>query len=333
MRAVVIDSEADSGLAMREVPQPVPSDDQVVIEVRAAGVNRADVAQREGRYQQHATAGDAPHVVAGLEVAGVVTQTGAKVSGLQVGDSVMSMCSGGYAEYVAVDHRLVLPKPDRLGWVEAAATPVAFITAYDAVVTNGALRPGEKVLITGGSSVVGLAALQIARGAAPAMIVGTAGGPAKCAALRSRGFDEVIDYRADDIGAGVMRLTGGVDLVIDMIAGTWLPTLIDCMNVSGRLVSVGRLAGRDVAFDLDTVAKNRLRVIGVSFRTRSLAEYAEVVQAFAQGALPAITDGTMRPTIAAQFPLEEARAAQDTMESGLAFGKVVLTVSVEPERP
>lgn len=332
MRAVVIDPSAQGGLELREVPRPVPSDEQVVIEVRAAGVNRADVAQREGRYQQHATAGGSPYVVAGLEVAGVVAEIGARVSGIKPGAPVMSMCSGGYAEYVAIDHRLVLPKPDRLDWAEAAGTPAAFITAYDAVVTNGALRPGEKVLITGGSSVVGLAALQIARRIGPAAIAGTAGGAAKCEALRSRGFDLVIDYQAENVGTGVMSQIGGVDLIIDMIAGAWLPDLIDCLNVRGRLVSVGRIAGRDVTFNLDTVAKNRLRIIGVSFRTRSLAEYAEVVRAFARGALPGIADGTMRPTIAARFPLNEARAAQDAMESGPAMGKVVLTVSADPER-
>ena len=330
MRAIVIAPDAPGGLDLRDAPPPVPSDEQVVIQVRTAGINRADVAQREGRYQQHATAGAGPLVIAGLEVAGVVAQAGRNVSGLTVGDPVMSMCSGGYAEYVAVDHRLALPKPDRLSWAEAAATPVAFITAHDAVVTNGGLRAGERVLVTGGSSVVGLASMQIAGKRGAAAVIGTAGGSAKQEALRAYGFDTVIDYQAQDVHASLAEI-GGVDLVVDMIAGTWMPALIGCLNVRGRLVSVGRIAGRDVAFDLDTVAKNRLRILGTSFRTRSMDEYAEVVRAFARDVLPDIATGAMKPAVSAEFPLERARAAQDAMESGSGIGKVVLTVTADGE--
>jgi NADPH:quinone reductase-like Zn-dependent oxidoreductase len=331
VRAIVIDPQAENGLEMRDVPRPVPSGGQVLIEVRSAGVNRADVAQREGRYQWRAQVGGSPSAVAGLEVAGVVVQVGRHVSGLAVGDPVMCMCSGGYADYVAVDHRLVLPKPERLTWAEAAATPVAFITAHDAVVTNGALRSGEKVLVTGGSSVVGLATLQVARKAGAATVIGTAGGAEKCRMLVSGGFDAAVDYTGDDVGARVIEETGGVDLTIDMVGGALMPDLIDCLKVSGRLVSVGRLAGREVSFDLDTVASNRLRLIGVSFRTRSPAEIAQVVRAFARDALPDIRSGAMRPIVAAAFPLEKARAAQDAMEAGTVPGKIVLTMSAGAE--
>jgi NADPH:quinone reductase-like Zn-dependent oxidoreductase len=331
VRAIVIDPQAENGLEMRDVPRPVPSGGQVLIEVRAAGVNRADVAQREGRYRWRAQVGGLPSAVAGLEVAGVVVRVGRHVSGLAVGDPVMCICSGGYADYVAVDHRLVLPKPERLTWAEAAATPVAFITAHDAVVTNGSLCSGEKVLVTAGSSVVGLATLQVAQKAGASTVIGTAGGTEKCRMLVSRGFDAAIDYMGDDVGARVMGETGGVDLIIDMVAGALTPELIDCLRACGRFVSVGRLAGREVSFDLDTVARNRLRVIGVSFRTRSLAEIAEVVRAFALDALPDIRSGAMRPTVAAAFPLDKARAAQDAMETGAVPGKIVLTVSAGEE--
>lgn len=323
MRAVVISDDDASGLRLAEVPEPVVGPHDLQIEVRAAGVNRADVAQREGRYAQHATARpDAPRI-AGLEVSGVVRAMGAQVTGHRVGDEVMTMCSGGYAELVCVDHRLVLPKPPTLSFEQAAAVPVAFITAHDAVVTNAWIQPGDRVLVAGGSSVVGLAAAQVARLWEASHVVGTAGGANKAAQLLESGFDQSFDYHEERIESLVDL--GPYDVVIDMVAGDWMPVLIDSLRPGGRLVSVGRLRGTDVAFNLDTVARNRLSVIGVSFRTRSMDEYAAVVRRAADDLLPRIADGSLRPAAVQCYPIDAARDAQDHMEQTSDIGKVVLT--------
>lgn len=324
MKAVVTTSDRPEGLEYRDVPDPAVQPHEVEIAVSAAGVNRADVAQREGRYAQHATARSDGPPVAGLEVAGTVSAVGSEVTGFHLGDEVMSMCSGGYAEKVSVNHRLVLPKPRGMSFDEAAATPVAFITAHDALVTNGRLGKGEAVLVAGGSSVVGLATAQIARLKGAGRVVGTAGGAAKSQQLLDEGFDEVFDYHARDV-ADLTRF-GPFDLVIDMVAGDWTPSLLASLNPRGRLISVGRLRGNNVAFNLDLVARNRLSVIGASFRTRTLDEYAQVVQSFAADLLPYLDDGALRPRVLRSLPLRNARAAQDLMEASTGLGKVVLTV-------
>jgi NADPH2:quinone reductase len=322
MKAVVITGDPGPGLELTDVPEPVLGPTEVMIQVRAAGVNRADVAQREGRYAQHATARTGPRV-AGLEVAGEISAVGSAVDRFAVGEAVMTMCSAGYAEQVAVDQRLVLRKPDRLTFAEAAAVPVAFITAHDAVVTHGLLAAGDDVLVPGGSSVVGVACAQVARAKGAHRVVGTAGGPEKCEQARALGFDEVVDYRIATPEALVDR--GPFDLVVDMLAGEWMPYLLRSLRPGGRHVSVGRLRGNDVAFDLDVVAKNRLSILGVSFRTRSLDEYAAVVDRFRADLYDDVAAGVLRPVPVTAFPVERARAAQDHMETSEAVAKVVLT--------
>jgi NADPH:quinone reductase-like Zn-dependent oxidoreductase len=320
MTAAVI---TDGELAIRtNVPRPAPGPGQVLIAVHAAGINRADLAQRAGRYRQHATADPTAPPIAGLEVAGVVTATGSGVVGVAVGDAVMTMCWGGYAEYVAVDHRLVLPKPQRLSWAEAAATPVAFITAHNAL---GDIGPGQSLLVTGASSTVGMTAVQIARHRGVDPIVATAGSPDKCAALEKLGATATIDYRTADLTARLAEL-GGIDVVLDHVGGPWLPTLLAAMAPGGRLVTVGRLAGNSGECDLDLVARNRLHIVGVSFRTRSLAQYAEVVRAFADDLLPAVASGALTPVVADVLPLHRAAQAQQQLEDATHLGKLVLAV-------
>lgn len=324
MRAVVITGEPGSGLELRDIPEPALGPTEVMIRVRAAGVNRADVAQREGRYAQHATARGAGLRVAGLEVAGEVCALGPAVDRFRVGDPVMTMCSAGYAEKVAVDQRLVLPRPPRFSFDEAAAVPVAFITAHDAVVTHGAVTVGHEVLVSGGSSVIGVACAQIAKAKGARRVVGTAGGPAKREQALGLGFDEVFDYQSGPVTALVDR--GPFDVVVDMLAGDWMTVLLNSLRVGGRHISVGRLRGNDVAFNLDTVAKNRLAIIGVSFRTRSLEEYAAVVERFRRDLYDDVAAGMLAPVPIETFPLDHARAAQDHMERSSAIGKVVLTL-------
>jgi NADPH:quinone reductase-like Zn-dependent oxidoreductase len=320
MTAAVI---TDGELVIRtDVRRPVPGPGQVLIAVHAAGINRADLAQRAGRYRQHATADPAAPRIAGLEVAGEIVAAGPGVDGVAVGDAVMTMCWGGYAEYVAVDHRLVLPKPPGLSWTEAAATPVAFITAHNAL--DDAHR-GQSLLVTGASSTVGMAAVQIARYRGIDPIGVTAGSPDKCAALEKLGATATIDYRTEDVGARLADL-GGIDVVLDHVGGPWLPMLLAAMAPGGRLVTVGRLAGNSGECDLDLVARNRLRIVGVSFRTRSLDQYAQVVRAFADDLLPAVADGALTPTVADVLPLDRAAQAQQRLEAAAHLGKLVLAV-------
>ncbi|MEU6646732.1 NAD(P)H-quinone oxidoreductase [Saccharomonospora sp. NPDC046836] len=332
MKAMVIARTADGNtLEPHEVPRPVPGPVEVVIAVRAAGVNRADLAQRAGTYQQHATARRGEVTIAGLEVAGVIEAVGDDVTGIDVGDEVMSMCSGGYAEYVAVDHRLVLPKPERLNWPRAAATPVAFITAHNALRTTARMTPGESVLITGATSSVGLAAVQLARAWHAKPLLATAGTEAKRAYLLERGADVGINYRTEDLTDRVRAETeSGVDVVIDLVGGPWLAQLMAEMAVKGRLVSVGRLAGNVGEADLDVLARKRLELLGVSFRTRTMDEYAAVVASCAKDVLDLIVDGSLDPLVARTFPLERANDAQRYMASENYLGKIVLTVDRAP---
>ncbi len=326
MRAVVIVPGSERGhLDLQEVPAPALEPGTVRIAVRAAGVNHADLAQRDGRYAQHATHRGTGGRIAGLEVAGTVIEVAADVEGVACGDAVMTMCAGGYAEQVVVDHRLVLPKPGWLDWRQAAAFPVGFVTAHNALTDAGRLAAGEAVLITGASSVVGTAAGQLAKRLGAGRVIGTTGSPAKAEALRALGFDDTILHTGRPL-AEALEALGGADVVIDLIAGDWLPPLLDALKIRGRLVSVGRLRGRNVSFNLDTVARKRLEIIGVSFRSRSLEEYARVVRRAAADILgPLERRELVLPPVRA-FALVDAAAAQDALESGGFAGKIVIDV-------
>lgn len=326
MRAQVIVSKEGKGrLELREVPPPALSPGTVRIAVRAAGVNHADIAQREGRYAQHATHQGAAAPVAGLEVAGVVIETAPDVTAVTVGDGVMAMCAGGYAGEVVVDHRLTLAKPDWLGWYEAAAVPVGFITAHNALTDAGRLVAGETVLVTGANSVVGMASAQLAKRLGAGRVIGTTSSAAKAHELSTRGFDETLDYVARPLAASLAE-TGGLDVVIDLVAGDWLALLLEAMNVRGRLVSVGRLRGREVAFNLDVVARKRLEIIGVSFRSRTLEEYARVVERAAADLAQPLRDRELVLPKVEVLPLAEAERAQELLASGRFKGKIVLAL-------
>jgi len=273
MQAIVIVSSADGGtLEYRDVPDPTPRPGELLVRVRATGLNRADLAQRRGAYPRPATGGDSALNIAGLEAAGEVVGLGEGVTGFAMGDRAMAMCAGGYAEYTTIDQRLAVRVPERLSWEEAAAVPVAYMTEHDALITNARLQAGESVLVHAASSSVGVATIQIAKlwGAKPVM--GTSGMTEKLAALAALGLDQGINYRTENFADAVLTAThgAGVDVVIDHVGGPHFHDNMRCMALRGRLVSVGRLGGKMGELDLDFLALRRLHLIGVAFRTRDL---------------------------------------------------------------
>jgi NADPH2:quinone reductase len=314
VKAIVIVPDGKSGtLERHEVPEPVPGPREVLIRVKATALNRADLAQRRGGYPAQHTGGDSGLVIGGLEAAGEVVGLGPEVTGVATGARVMAMCSGGYAEYVTVDYRLALPVPERLSWQEAATIPVAYMTEHDALITNARLQAGESVLVNAASSGVGVAALQIAKlfGARP--IIGTGGSPEKLAALAAFGMERGINYQRENVADAVLEATNGngVDIVIDHVGASLLQDHMRCMALQGRLIGV---------------ALKRLRLIGVTFRTRTLDERIAIAQRCATDILPALADGRLRPLIDRTFPLDEALEAQGYMASNAHMGKIVLTL-------
>jgi NADPH:quinone reductase-like Zn-dependent oxidoreductase len=253
---------------------------------------------------------------------------GSEVTGFAVGDRVMAMCAGGYAELATVEHRLAVRVPERLSWEEAAAIPVAYMTAHDALITNARLQAGESALVHAASSGVGVAAIQIARfwGARP--VLGTSGVSAKLAALAELGLDVGINYRSENFADAVLAATHGVgvDVIIDHVGAPYLADNLRCMALRGRLVSIGRLGGGTGDLNLDLLALRRLSLIGVTFRTRTLDERIAIAQRVVADLLPALADGRLRPLIDRVLPLQEALAAQAYMASNAQIGKIVLTV-------
>lgn len=327
---VIAPSDDGGTLRLEDVPDPRPGPRELLIRVRATAVNRADLSQRAGRYQQQATAKAGPRI-AGLESAGEVIAIGADVTRFAPGDRVMSQCSGGFAELLTVDERLPITIPDGLDWPQAAATPVAFVTEHDAIVTNAQLRPGETVLIQAAGAAVGLAAVQIARLLGAGTILGTVVGEAQAELCRSLGADVTIDAERESFAEVVERHTGrrGVDIVIDHVGGPVLADNLKALGIGGRLISVGRLGPKTGELDLDLLALKRLHLIGVTFRTRTLDEYGECVRRAADELLPALGDRRLRPIVDRVFPLEQALQAQERMAANEHLGKIVLTVGTQ----
>ncbi|MFV2173738.1 zinc-binding dehydrogenase [Actinomadura sp. LOL_016] len=317
MRAVAIDVERQS-LVQRELPDPVPGEGELLVSVIASGVNRADLLQRKGAYEQAAfPKGEVP--VAGMEAAGEVVAVGAGVTGFARGDRVMGICAGGCAELALLDHRLALPVPDEVDWVAAGAIPLGLMTEYDALVNAAGLRPGETVLISGASSGVGLMGVQIARALGAGRVLATVRSEASRAAVLDQGADEVLT--SGDLPAA--------DVVIDHVGRPAFTGLLACLKPEGRLVSVGRLGGRATELDLNLLAKNRLRLIGVTFRTRTRAECARIAADAWSTLGDDVRTGLIRPVIARTFPLDEALTAQDLLRGERPPGKIVVTIRQE----
>lgn len=327
MRAAVVVEEAGrKRVEVQEVPRPAPGPGEVLVRVRAAGANRADLAMNVGHFRGAGAALTAP--VAGLEFAGEVAALGPGVGGVREGDGVMAMGQGAFAEYARIDHRLLIAVPAGAPWPAAAAAPVALMTMHDAVVTNGRVRAGEAVLVQGVTSGVGIAAFQIARAKKAGIVIGTSTSDVKLATLKAAGLDVGINSRAEDVVERVRQATGGAgaDLVIDMLGGPVLGQNMQAAAIRGRIIDVGRMAGLKGEIDLDLHSLKRLSLIGVTFRTRSVEEIQEIIRRMVEDIWPDVVAGRIGLPIARRFPLAQVAEAFDYMRSNAHLGKVVLTL-------
>lgn len=320
----IVDAPVPGGpesLVVRTVEDPRPGPGEVLVDVVAAGVNRADLLQRSGFYDPPPGAPAWP----GLEVSGTVSALGPDVTGWSVGDRVAALLAGGgYAERAVVPVGQLLPVPDDLDLVDAAALPEAVCTAWSNLAGPGGMAAGSRVLVHGGSGGVGTVAIQVAK-AAGAWVATTAGGPQRTAACAALGADLVVDHRAEDVVAAVTA-AGGVDVVLDVLGAGALRANLDVLRPGGRLVVIGMQQGRRGELDLDVLLARRLVVTGTMLRPRSLAEKAAIVADVREHVWPWLSDGRLRPVVGARFPLAQAAQAHRAMEAGEAFGKVLLVV-------
>jgi len=305
-----------------ERPTPTPKSGEVLIKVAAAGVNRPDVMQRLGKYPPPPGASDIP----GLEVAGTVDQIGPDVTGWKIGDAVCALVAGGgYAEYCAAPSPQCLPVPRGLDLVSAAAIPETFFTVWTNVFERGRLDTGESILVHGGSSGIGTAAIQIAR-ARGARVFATARSPEKCRACEQLGAERAINYKETDFLEAVRASTGGrgVDVVLDMVGGEYFARNIDALAVEGRLVEIATLHGAKAELTIPTIMQRRLTITGSTLRARSVADKGAIARAVHTHVWPLLESGAVKPIVYQTFPLQRAADAHRVMEAGNHIGKLVL---------
>jgi putative PIG3 family NAD(P)H quinone oxidoreductase len=324
MRAVVVRQPGGPEvLNLEEVPDPAPAAGEVLVGITAAGVNRADLMQRQGLYPPPPGAPPYP----GLECSGQITALGDGVTGLLPGDEVCALLAGGgYAEQVAVPAVQVLPVPAGLTVAEAAALPEVACTVYANVFMTAGLKPGETLLVHGGSSGIGTMAIQLAR-ALGARVACTAGSPAKLRRCRDLGAELTIDYTSEDFGSAVRDFTGGrgADVILDIMGAAYLPRNVAALAIGGRLVVIGLQGGATGELDLGTMLRNRLTVHAASLRARPVAEKAVVVAGVRDVVWPLIMSGQVKPVIDTVVPLAEAGRAHELMEAGQHIGKIILS--------
>lgn len=311
-------------LVVAEVPDPVPGPGEVLVAVGAAGINRADVLQRRGHYPPPPGAPD----ILGLEAAGEVVALGPEVEDVAVGDRVCAILpGGGCAELVTLPAQTAMPWPQGLDAVGAAAVPEVFTTAYDNLVNRGSLGRGETVLLHGGSSGVGTAAIQLARRMGCRVLV-TAGSDEKLAACADLGADAGINYRDEDFPERVRDLTDGrgVDVVLDIIGGDYLEGNLRCLATEGRLVIIGLMGGARADIDLGRLLTRRLTVTASTLRARPVEAKAALARQLVAEVWPGFADGSLRPVVDTVLPLEEVADAHRRMESSEHVGKIVLTM-------
>ncbi|MEI7967841.1 MAG: NAD(P)H-quinone oxidoreductase [Betaproteobacteria bacterium] len=305
----------------RPVPQPRPG--EVLIEVAAAGVNRPDVLQRLGLYPLPPGVSDLP----GLEVAGTIAALGEGVTEWKVGDAVCALTpGGGYAQFCLTPAGQCLPVPAGLTAVEAASLPETAFTVWINVFERGALAPGETLLVQGGSSGIGVTAIQMAR-AFGHRVFATAGSAEKCRACEALGAERGINYREEDFVAVVKEATGGrgVDVILDMVGGDYVPRELKCLAPDGRLSLIAFLGGSVATLDMSDILYRRLTITGSTLRPRTVEFKTAVARALRERVWPKIEAGAIRPVIHSVFPLAEAARAHTLMESSTHVGKIVLT--------
>lgn len=316
-------------LQAAERPTPSPGPGEVLIAVAAAGVNRPDVMQRQGKYPPPAGASDVP----GLEVAGTITTLGAGAEGpdgrrWREGDRVCALVAGGgYASHCVAPGPQCLPVPAGLDWATAAALPETFFTVWTNLFDRGRLSAGESVLIHGGTSGIGTTAIQLAR-AFGARVVATAGSVEKCRACERLGAERAVNYRdADFVEAARAATAGrGVDVILDIVGGDYLARNLEALAVDGRLVVIGLIGGAKAPLDLRPVLQKRLTITGSTLRPRAVSEKGAIARVLLDRVWPLIESGAVRPVIHQTFPLERAADAHRLLESSVHVGKIVLEV-------
>jgi putative PIG3 family NAD(P)H quinone oxidoreductase len=325
MRAVIASAAGGPEvLTVVELPDPVPGPGEVVLEVAAAGLNRADLMQRMGFYPPPPGASD----VLGMECSGTVAAVGPDVTGWSVGDRACALlAAGGYASQVAVPAGQVMPVPDGVDLVTAAALPEATATVWSNVYMVAGLQPGETILVHGGAGGIGTTAIQLASQFGSRVLT-TAGTPEKLALCASLGADETINYREQDFVEVVRESTdgGGADVILDNMGAKYLSRNLDALAIEGRLVIIGMQGGTKAELDIATLLRKRGAVIATSLRSRPTAEKAAICAAVVEHVWPLVADGRVRPIVDRTMPLGEVRAAHELMESGEHTGKILLTL-------
>ena len=319
MKAAVV---GENALEIREVAQPQPKPSEVLVRVRAIGMNRAELPGSFGSGHTRVT-GSIP----GLEFAGEVVECGPEVKGVKPGDRVMCAGAGGYAEYAVADYGRTSPIPaNNMSWEQAATYPVALGTMHDAIVTNARLQRGETVVIQGASSGVGLMGLQIAKLKGAKLVIGTSTNETRRARLKEFGADLVVDPSKVDWSQEVLKATGGkgAEVIIDMVSGPALNESMKAAAVLGRIVNVGRLGGGRVEFDCNLHARKRIAYIGVTHATRSIDELRAEVSNMRADLWDAVSAGKLSLPIDRVFELKDAEAAQAHMRTNAHFGKIVM---------
>jgi len=323
MTAITIPSPGGpEALLPAQVPVPAPGPGQLLIKLAAAGVNRPDVLQRQGRYPVPPGASPLP----GLEAAGDVVAAGPGASRFKPGDRITALLNGGgYAEYAIAEEGAALPVPAGLPMLEAAAIPETFFTVWHNVFQRGGLKVGETLLVHGGSSGIGTAAIKLAK-AFGARIIVTAGSPAKCEACAKLGADHAIDYKTEDFVAAVAKATGGkgADVILDMVGGGYMARNLDAAAVDGRIVQIAFQEGAETQINVAKLMMKRLTWTGSTLRPRTNDFKAALRADLEAKVWPLIAAGTVRPVMDRSFPLTEAAAAHARMESGDLIGKIVL---------
>jgi putative PIG3 family NAD(P)H quinone oxidoreductase len=326
MRAVLMEKYGGPEvLGLGEAPRPEPEPGQVLIRIAATSVNRADLQQRAGNYAPPPGESE----ILGLECAGVIEALGEGVADWRVGDRVMTLVGGGgYAEYAAAPASTLMAVPDTLDLVRAAAIAEVWITAFLNVFREAGLRAGETLLVHGGASGVGTAAIQLAKALGPSPVLVTVGDPDKAKACLELGADHAILYKSENFSERVLELTGkcGADVILDHIGAAYLEPNLACLALYGRLVIIGLLGGAKAELNIGRLMVKRQRIIGSVLRARPVEEKAKITAAFREQVLPRFARGELKPVIHAVLPLAEVRQAQELMAANANVGKIVLQV-------
>jgi NADPH2:quinone reductase len=313
-------------MQLQERPQPIPGEGEVLVKVYAAGVNRPDVAQRKGSYPP--PPGASPDIP-GLEIAGEVVKLGEKSIQWKTGDKICALVAGGgYAEFCAVPEGQCLPIPGNLTFTEAASLPETFFTVWSNVFDRGKLKSQETLLVHGGSSGIGVAAIQMAKAWGTTVYV-TAGTDEKCIFCEELGANKAINYKTEKFNPAVKKLTHGrgVDVILDMVGGSYTPDNLDLLAEEGRLVLINSMGGNETTISLSQIMRKRLTITGSTLRARDKEFKTAIAHNLKQRVWPWLAAGTVRPIVYRTFPMEKAAEAHHLMESSAHIGKIVLQIN------